>query len=140
MKLRINHNSLRLRLSRTDVERLMQTGVVEESTLLGGAIPFAYRLLIDRHSREIRTGRYAHGIQVRLPEDVAFHWSSSDRTGISAVETHPGGRETTVIIEKDFSCLKPRQGDGDEDAFPNPAAGDSLQQTPSPTVPSKRIK
>jgi hypothetical protein len=122
MKLRINHNSLRLRLSRIDVERLMQTGVVEESTLLGGAIPFAYRLLLDVHARDIRTGRYAHGIQVRLPEDIALMWSTSDQVGLSAVETHSGGRETTVLIEKDFSCLKPRQGEGDEDAFPNPAA------------------
>lgn len=123
MKLRIHHNSLRLRLSRTDIERLMQTGVVEESTLLGGAIPFAFRLLVDSYARKIRTGRYAHGIQVRLPEDIALTWSSSDQVGISAVETHPGGRETTVLIEKDFSCLKPRQGEGDEDAFPHPAGG-----------------
>jgi hypothetical protein len=122
MKLRINHNSLRLRLSRSDVERLMQVGVVEESTLLGGAIPFAYRLLLDSHARDVRTGRYAQGIQVRLPEDIALMWSSSDQVGISAVESHPGGRETTVLIEKDFSCLKPRHGDDDTDTFPNPAA------------------
>jgi hypothetical protein len=122
MKLRINNNSLRLRLSRTDVERLMQAGVVEESTLLGGAIPFAFRLVVDASACEIRSGRYAHGIQVRVPEDIALMWSSSDQVGIAAVETHPGGRETTVLIEKDFSCLRPREGADDEDAFPNPAS------------------
>jgi hypothetical protein len=132
MKLRINNNSLRLRLSRTDVERLMQVGVVEESTLLGGAIPFAYRLLLDAHIHEIRTGRYAHGIQVRLPEDIALMWSSSDQVGISAIETHPGGRETTVLIEKDFRCLKPRHGEDDEDAFLNPAAELSASHTALP--------
>lgn len=123
MKLRIHHNSLRLRLSRPDVERLVQEGVVEESTLLGGAIPFIYRLLVDSHAREVRTGRHTHGIFVRLPQDLALTWSSSDEIGITAVETHPGGRETTVLIEKDFRCLKLRQGEGDEDAFPNPAGG-----------------
>jgi hypothetical protein len=129
MKLRINHNSLRLRLSRTDVERLMQAGVVEESTLLGGAIPFAYRLAVDAQAREIRTGRNAHGIQVRIPQDIAIMWTSSDQVGVSAVETHPGGRETTVLIEKDFSCVRPRQGEDDEDAFPNPAAELGVGQT-----------
>lgn len=130
MKLRINHNSLRLRLSRTDVERLVQTGAVEEATLLGGAIPFIYRLLVDPHAREIRTGRHTHGIFVRLPEDVALMWSSSDQIGITAAERHPGGRETAVLIEKDFRCLRPRQGEGDEDAFANPAAD-------THTIPSK---
>jgi hypothetical protein len=139
MKLRINHNSLRLRLSRTDVERLMQDGVVEESTLLGGAIPFAYRLLLDSQIREIRTGRYAHGIQVRIPEDIALQWSNSERVGIAAVETHPGGRETTVLIEKDFSCLKPRQGPGDEDTFPNPAASASSIDLRASDVPPKSL-
>lgn len=122
MKLRINNNSLRLRLSRSDVERLMQTGVVEESTLLGGAIPFSYRLLLDSQVPEIRTGRYAHGIQVRIPQDMALIWSISERVGVSAVEAHSGGRETTVLIEKNFTCLKPRPGTDDQDTFPNPAA------------------
>ena len=122
MKLRISHNSLRLRLTRSDVERLRQAGVVEESTLLGGAIPFAYRLSVDPQLREIRTGRYPHGIQVRLPEDMALAWSASERVRISGVEVHPGGRSTTVLIEKDFTCLKPRPAEDDKDAFPNPAA------------------
>jgi hypothetical protein len=144
MKLCIHNNSLRLRLSRSDVERLMQTGIVEESTLLGGAIPFAYRLLVDSHAREVRTGRHTHGIFVRLPEDIALTWSSSDQVGITAVERHPGGRETTVLIEKDFSCLKPRHGEGDEDAFPNPAADPQPEPAPlaanlpsSSAIPSK---
>lgn len=127
MKLRISHNSLRLRLSRMDVERLMQAGVVEESTLLGGAIPFSIRLLIDSHAHDVRTGRHTHGIFVRLPEDIALMWSSSSEVGITAVESHPGGRETTVLVEKDFRCLRPRQGDEAEDAFPNPAADQSLR-------------
>ena len=129
MKLRINHNSLRLRLSRIDVERLVETGAVEESTLLGGAIPFSYRLLTDSHTREVRTGRHTYGIFVRLPQGVALTWASSDQIGITAVETHPGGRETTVLIEKDFRCLKPRQGEGDEDAFPNPGADAPFEAT-----------
>jgi hypothetical protein len=123
MKLRISHNSLRLRLTRGEVERLITDGIVEESTLLGGAIPFAYRLLVDPQVREIRTGRYAHGIQVRLPKDIALVWSTSERVGVSEVEVHPGGRSTSVLIEKDFTCLKPRQGEDDRDTFPNPAAG-----------------
>lgn len=47
-------------------------------------------------------------------------WSTSERVGVSGVEAHPGGRERTVLIKKDFRCLKPRQGEGEEDAFPTP--------------------
>jgi len=128
MKLRINNNSLRLRLSRTDVERLMQDGVVEESTLLGGAIPFAYRLVVDAQVSEIRTGRYAQGIQVWIPKDIVLMWTSSEQVGVSAIETHSGGRETTVLIEKDFTCLNPRQGQDDQDTFPNPAVNLNARQ------------
>lgn len=129
MKLRISHNSLRLRLTRAEVERLITDGIVEESTLLGGAIPFAYRLLVDPQVREIRTGRYAQGIQVRLPQDIALVWSASERVGVSQVEVHPGGRSTSVLIEKDFSCLKPRQGEADQDTFPNPNGSSPLLAT-----------
>jgi Family of unknown function (DUF7009) len=120
MKLRIRRNSLRLRLTQSDVARLIRDGAVEESTLLGGAIPFTYRLLLDAQGADLRTGRIANGILVRIPAGLASMWSTSDQIGISAVERHPGGRETTVVIEKDFACLRPREGEEDKDAFPNP--------------------
>ena len=45
MKLRLQSNSVRLRLTRSEVERLRDTGLVEESVDFGGGEVLAYRLL-----------------------------------------------------------------------------------------------
>jgi hypothetical protein len=44
MKLRLQGNSVRLRLTRSEVERLRDTGIVEESVDFGGGEVLAYRL------------------------------------------------------------------------------------------------
>ena len=44
MKLRLQGNSVRLRLTRSEVERLRETGLVEESVDFGAGAALAYRL------------------------------------------------------------------------------------------------
>jgi hypothetical protein len=44
MKLRLQGNSVRLRLTRSEVERLRETGLVEESIEFGSGESLVYRL------------------------------------------------------------------------------------------------
>ena len=47
MKIRIKGNSIRLRLTKTDVQNLKEKGIVEEKTIIGSEEIFKYSLIVD---------------------------------------------------------------------------------------------
>lgn len=121
MKLRIYGDSLRLRLSRSDVERFRQTGVCTESLRFGPASQLTYTL--ETSSQLTADVEYREDcIRVLLPLKMAQEWAGSDQ--ISVALDHSGHGGPSILIEKDFQCLH-RDGSNRsdaEDAFPNPAA------------------
>lgn len=112
MKLRIRGNSLRLRLSQREVAQLSQEGRVEDAISFGPS-KLTYVLAssdVDRVGATYEANR----IVVTLPKRRAEEWASTDEVGIeSKGDLH-------VLVEKDWSCLKPREGEDDSDAFPHP--------------------
>jgi hypothetical protein len=112
MKLRIRGNSLRLRLSRGEVTQLAENGRVEDAISFG---PSKLTYVLET-SAEGRVGATYedHRIVVTLPKDRAASWTSSDEVGIES------DGEVKILVEKDWSCLKPRSGEDDSDAFPHP--------------------
>lgn len=56
-------------------------------------------------------------IEVCLPHAMTQDWAKGDAVGIAA--EHEG---LSLLIEKDFRCLAPREGEDDDDAFPHPGA------------------
>jgi hypothetical protein len=60
-------------------------------------------------------------IEISLPRAEADAWTDSDEVGIAAEQPLEGGT-LSLLIEKDFRCLAPREGEDDGDAFPNPDA------------------
>ena len=119
MKLRFHGNTLRLRLSQSDVTRLAETGRVEEQVMFAPKQTLVYVIesgVVEGGGDEIRASFENGRIRVTLPAAVAKHWVESDETGIES-----SGGPLTVLVEKDFQCLH-RDGDKDGDAFPNPLA------------------
>jgi hypothetical protein len=114
MKLRLHDNSLRLRLSQSEVERLHDTGKVEEVVVFAPGKQLGYTL--ETGSTEIAATLDNSRIVVTLPAAVAAEWIESDQTGIEA-----SIGALRLLIEKDFQCLHREPAPGDE-AFPNPLA------------------
>ena len=115
MKLRLQGNSVRLRLTRSEVGRLRDTGLVEESVDFGGGERLVYRLQSRPEPDPVRAGFSQGMVTVSVPAEVAQAWADSDEVGIYA----PSGA-LVISIEKDFRCLT-RPLDGQErDAYPNP--------------------
>jgi len=113
MKLRFNDNTLRLRLSQSDVARLAETGGVEETVTFGQDQVLRYKLESSQLAGP--DASFEGGlIRVRLPEEQVKHWIESDETGI---EESSGPLK--VLVEKDFQCLH-RATELEADAFPNP--------------------
>ena len=108
MKLRIRGNSIRLRLTRSEVEEFGRTGKVEEKVDFGpGMRKLKYAL------EECQDDR----IRVSVPAEQAREWVRSESVGF---ESSGGGLR--ILVEKDFSCLNERPGETEEDTFPNPKA------------------
>jgi len=130
MKLRIHGNSVRLRLSRTDMQTFAQNGLVQDAIQFAPESRLSYALQCAPFVEEVQV-QYEHGaITILIPVKVAREWISSDEVGISFA----GAAGPSLLIEKDFRCLHSERDQRQDDAFPNPL--DSVAQGTSSTLPN----
>lgn len=123
MKLRIRGNSLRLRLTRGEVDALAKDGRVEDAIAFGptDAARLSYAV-VAREAKGVSAEWTGRAIAVVVPVAQARAWAASEEVGIEHEQPVGAGATLQVTIEKDFACLTPRSGGDDEDAFPNPNA------------------
>jgi hypothetical protein len=116
MKLRILGDSLRLRLSQSEVDQLGKDGRVEDGIRFGpqGA-RLMYALVADDAAAAPSASFDASRIVVSVPTGAVRTWVDSDQVGMSAQQGN-----LHILIEKDFKCLTPRPGEEQYDGFPNP--------------------
>ncbi len=125
MKLRMRGNTLRLRLTRGEVDAIGRGETVSESTAFPDGTTLQYRLVPGavRQAGQ-QAGESGFEINVEVPRDEASRWADSDEVGFSGEDAFEVG-ELAVLIEKDFTCITPREGEEELDTYPNPnvAAG-----------------
>jgi len=120
MKLRIFDDSVRLRLTRSEVAEVARGTPVEASTRFPGGEVFRY-VLVVADVPEVTARMAAGRIEVTLPRAAAIEWATSENVSIrNAVSGASGTFE--VLVEKDFACLDPREGEDAADLYPNPKA------------------
>ena len=119
MKLRIQGDSLRLRLTQTDVRTLTDTGAVaDEMQVTPGA---ALRYGLHATDTEALTATLDGGtLTVRIPRAWVASWMESDTVGFEGEVPAGDGRTLSILVEKDFACLEEDREEAD--AFPNPHA------------------
>jgi hypothetical protein len=121
MKLRLKGNSLRLRLTRSEVSRIGD-GVAVSETVRFGPHPahcLEYRLAPAKVD-SVSATFFDRKIEVSLPLDVARSWAASPEITLSREQEVSMTEKLQILVEKDFACLTPRPGEDDSDAFPNP--------------------
>jgi hypothetical protein len=124
MKLRIKGNSVRLRLDRRDLARLLETGGVEEGLRFGPGCErtFTYSVELESVPHNRPSVDYIAGcLVVKINRDDASAWQQTDLVGFDHQQEVEGG-VVRVIVEKDFACVDRPAGEeaDDEFAFPNP--------------------
>lgn len=120
MKLRLRGNTLRLRLTRAEVDRLgSNAGRVEESVRFGPTASLLYSIERDdvRAPRAELDGR---AIRVIAPHTLVEAWAKSDQVGFDGEQATGDGQVLRILVEKDWNCLTSRPGEEDVDTFPNP--------------------
>jgi hypothetical protein len=120
MKVRVQGNSIRLRLKQEEVAQLAIGQSVEARMEFGpdaASQHLVYRLESGDIS-QIDVGYSPNCVSIVLPHDKAQGWEKSSEIGFEDSVTLEGGKAMHVLIEKDFKCIDMRPGEGD--CYPNP--------------------
>ncbi len=119
MKLRILGNSIRLRLTQTEVSNLALIGKIRETTQFGPDNFLEYELIMTRESALVVNFQQGK-ISVILPEIIGKPWTKGSEISLHRFIRIGGESELSVLIEKDFKCKTQRAGENEDDMFPNP--------------------
>ena len=118
MKLRIQGDSLRLRLTQKEVAQLREGGSIESRIHFASGSGLAYVLSSSVEATEVAADFDAGVIRVVLPYSAMAQWADGNQVSIAGGGS---GQPSLVLIEKDFQCLH-KPGEQDPDAYPNPLA------------------
>ena len=124
MKLRIRDNSVRVRLTRGEVDTLRDNGVVSARTGFPGSREFQYR--VESSPASVIPGAFFSDnvVTVRLPETTVLAWANSEQVSIAGEQRLDDGEQLMILVEKDFACLAPRKGEDETDMFEHPDSGE----------------
>lgn len=119
MKLRIKGNSVRLRLSKTEVDQIASVGMVQEQTIFGDDV-FTYQLL-KKNTKQVRAVLENNCLTVYIPDAFADKWAGNNVTGIDNKAGDGSLPQLYILIEKDFKCIDNSEED-QSDNYDNPKA------------------
>jgi hypothetical protein len=120
MKIRIKGNSIRIRLTRSEVDLFGSTGYIEEHTEFGPA-RFTYALKRSPEHQALSAIFEQHKITVLMPIAWTDEWIATERVGYESNMPLPNDQALYLLVEKDFVCLDNTTED-QSDNYPNPLA------------------
>ena len=62
-------------------------------------------------------------LTVRVPQMDIRRWARSEEISIQSEQLLDDGDHLKILVEKDFHCLSPREGEDESDMFPHPETG-----------------
>ncbi|MGG7661433.1 DUF7009 family protein [Dyadobacter sp. BHUBP1] len=117
MKIRIHGNSVRFRLSKTEVARLENEGYLQETTDFGPA-QFSYAVQKSAIS-ELQARFEDNKITLEVPEKLLTGWAANNTVGFEGNKPLADGSSLLMLIEKDFKCLD-NVNEDQSDNYDNP--------------------
>ncbi len=120
MKLRIKNNSIRIRLTRPEVEIFGKEKYLEEHTEFGNAI-FTYAIRSDSNSTEITADLSNNKITMHIPAAIMEEFVSADTVGFQHDMPLENGKKLFLLLEKDFKCIDQEVEEDQSDNYENPA-------------------
>jgi hypothetical protein len=123
MKLRIKGASLRLRVSCSELTRLLAGEKVEETIRFtpSRSASLTYALKSDRLKTAVSVDYQSGSLTILLSDERMMEWGRSEEVAISASLPIGVGHALEIAIEKDFACLD-RSIEENADTFENPHA------------------
>lgn len=118
MKIRIRGNTVRYRLTQSEVKTISETGYYQEQTPFPNGRVFTYALKTSPGIEQLDATFDGDTITMLMPESAAKSWFTDSRVGYEN-DTPNGGLH--LLLEKDFVCLDETVED-QSDNYPHPYA------------------
>ncbi len=118
MKIRIKGNTVRYRLSKTEVTTLAENGVLEEKTeFIGGNLVYAIK---QTENNDLSADFTQNTITLFVPQTALQQWANSGQVGLENNMPLPNGGTLFLLLEKDFKCIDADVKEDQSDYFENP--------------------
>jgi len=118
MTLRIKGNSLRIRLTKSEVGKLADTGYLEDQTLFAGN-KLVYALLSVDSGNELSATFDHNKINMFVPHKLIEDWPNNNVVGFNSNMPVSENNTLYLLLEKDFACIDDIKED-QSDHYENP--------------------
>ena len=118
MKIRIRGNSVRYRLTKSEVEAFCREGYFEEKTHFESK-NFIYKLEAKSDIDQLYADFECDMITLYINTELCSNWHKDDRVGFGGTMITKNGNSISLLLEKDFICMDETVED-QSDNYPNP--------------------
>ncbi len=119
MKIRIKGDTLRLRLTQTEIQTLAETGLVKDAICFAPNNSLNYCLKVADVAH-LQAQYLQHSIAVLMPHTMAQQFTTTNLVSCQHLDPSNNKNGLQLLVEKDFQCLQIRPNEDDSDAYPNP--------------------
>ena len=119
MKLRIRGNSLRIRLTRSEVDSFAKDGYLEEKTEFGSST-FVYALQAKDGIDFLKAAFEGNTITLFVPSSLPAIWAANEVVGYDNKMEPANSNNLYLLLEKDFKCIDAPPDEDQSDNFENP--------------------
>lgn len=96
-------------------------GLAQDSVEFAPGVRLTYRVQVVPDG-VVGASYEGHCVNVVLPQPVVDQWRQPEEVSIEAEQPLADGQSLRILVEKDFECLAPREGEDQGGLFPNPSA------------------
>ncbi|MBK6619831.1 MAG: hypothetical protein IPH04_21030 [Saprospirales bacterium] len=104
MKLRCSSGNIRIRVLRSDIATLGQTGRIAEQIELPAGGSFGFSLSLAEGQNQLGAAWDDGVLHITLPSGPARDWMNSEQVGMEETFELSGGGKLSLLVEKDFPC------------------------------------
>jgi len=118
MKIRIRGNSVRLRLTKTEVEGLAKTGSFSEKIVFPNNT-LVYTITAKEAINTMEASYRENTITIYIPKKDCLEWPTNSIIGHKHTLKIDALNSLSILVEKDFVCMDETVED-QSDNYPNP--------------------
>ncbi|MBK8502519.1 MAG: hypothetical protein IPL46_10055 [Saprospiraceae bacterium] len=119
MKLRLKDNTMRIRLSMTEVDALIKTGQISATTVFPGSNALTTEIVLEEVD-SVEVSLKNSKITISIPSHLLSRWNIDSQVGHQWQIAIGKDHFMDLYLEKDFRCLTERRGEDQTALYPNP--------------------
>ena len=100
MKLRTTHNSIRIRIKKSELTTLQQKNIIKESIRFPNGVLFRFALKICNTIETVGASLEDDFLVLSIPENIATNWINTNEVGIERSIKLSDEEQLHLLIEK----------------------------------------